>query len=332
MRIRKPISALIFSFVALLCFSLLATYQVLGQEESLSSGGMIISPVLIEREAEPGDVLSLSIKVNNREGDKEDALYPFATDFVPDPNEGGSPQFSKSSVPGSFSSWFSFPLEQVYVAIGESKEISFKIAVPQDADPGTHFGAVILSREVPEVEGESSSIGATYEVGTIVLIKVAGEVFEEGSFISFATTRRWYESPPVTFEARFENTGNVHLQPTGVIEIFNMAGVKEGTMQMNSNFGRVLPSSIRRFDERWNPGKWFGLIPRMGRYTATALMIHGSPSISTSLGPISFWLIPWKLLLALVGILVLGASVFMAFLRLYGRSVVSRHERKRSRK
>jgi len=332
MRIKKPISALIFSFVALLYFSLLATYQVLGQEESILSGGMIISPVLIEREAEPGDVLSLSIKVNNLEGDKEGIIYPFATNFVPDPDEGGSPQFSQDSVPGSFSSWVSFPLDQVYVAIGERKEIFFTITVPQNADPGTHFGAVILSRESPAPEGEGPSVGATYEVGTIVLIKVAGEVFEEGSFIFFATSRRWYESPPVTFEARFENTGNVHLQPTGIIEIFNMAGVKEGAIQMNSNFGRVLPKSIRRFDEKWDPGKWFGLIPRMGRYTATALMIHGSPSISTNLGPISFWLIPWKLLLTLVGILVLGAVAFTVFLRFYGRAVVSRHEKKRPRK
>ena len=330
---KNKVLVLFFTVFAPVFLGFLISYHIFAQEEVHDLSGFVLTPAIIDRDVVPGEVLSLSVQVHNSERPGV-TVYPLAADFVPDPGESGRPQFLKEgeTTPEGISSWISFAFDKVFVDEGKREEFPFTLTVPQDVEPGTHYGAVILSRQAPSIGAGGAQIGITYDVATLVIIKVPGEVIEEGSFISLETTRKWYEYPPVTFLVRFENTGNVHLQPTGILEIFNMAGIKEGGMQVNKAFGRALPKSIRKYEVDWDPGKWFGFIPRMGRYTATALMVHGNPSVSTSLGPVSFWLIPWKFLLAVVGILALGILAFTAFMRLYGKSVISRHERGKDRK
>jgi len=291
--------------------------------------GVTISPALIERDVTAAEELSLSITITNNDDDSE--FYLSAVDFRADPQEGGSPQFFKSTDPGAFSFWVQFPQEKIAVRRGESKEFHFSVIVPEVAEPGSHYGAIVLSRQDP-ANLQGLAVGVTLEVGSLIFTKIAGEVIETGQALSFATSRRWYEEPPVTFAIRFENTGNVHTKPTGVIEISNMAGVKETVLQINPSFGSVLPNSIRRFEEEWNPTRWFNSIPRMGRYEVEGLLSYGLPSSSQKLGSITFWLIPWRFLAKVAVVISAILLVFTLFLRLYARRVISRYVRQKTKR
>lgn len=62
-------------------------------------------------------------------------------------------------------------------------------------------------------------------------MRVEGDVQEDGGIREFRAIDSFLDTPDVTFSLRFENKGNVHLQPRGNIVITNMWGQREGLFQ-----------------------------------------------------------------------------------------------------
>ena len=319
----RRISILSFIVSSLIFFELFFL-----QSQVYGIGGLSISPALIERDTSPGEVLSLNIKVSNFDMEGT-TVYRSTADFTGDPNEGGTPYFIENPDSTAFSTWVQLSENQLFINAEERIEIPFTIRVPEDAEPGGHYGAIIISTENPRLEAGVPMVGATSEIGTLLLTKVAGEVIEQGRTLSFKTSKTLYQQPPVIFEIRFENMGNVHTKPTGVIEIFNSVGIKEEVLQINRAFGSVLPGTTRKFEEKWEPGKWLNIIPRMGKYKAEALLTYGLPSTTEDLGAVTFWLIPGKFLAKVAGVIVAILFILRLLLRSYTRSVISRHSRRR---
>jgi hypothetical protein len=303
-----------------------AFFNVKAQPTDQISEAISLSPVLIEKDVTPSESVELSIKIANS-GTQNKTLYLIAADFVGDPQEGGTPKFTTEQTPDSFSTWIELPEKQIQINANERKEVAFKLNVPSGADPGSHYGAVIVSEENPKPEG-TSPVAVTSQIATLVFAKVAGEVIEKGETISFTTSKSWYEYPPVNFEVRFENQGNVRTKPTGLIEIYNSAGIKEEVIQINKGFGGVLPHSIRKFEETWNPNKWLNIIPRVGLYRAEGVVTYGLPSTTEKLAPVTFWLLPYKFIGAIAGGILIVIVGFLIFLRLYAQSVISRSKKK----
>lgn len=322
----RALLLLIFSSLILFVVLYATFYSVRAQQENRISEAVSLSPALIEKDVTPGESVSLNVKVNNI-GQAERTLFISPADFVGDPKEGGSPQFVQNPTQDNFSSWIDLPVKQIQLKANERREIAFKINVPKNAEPGSHFGAIIVSEQNP-ANTPGNTVSLTSQVATLIFTKVAGEVVEKGKSLSFTTTKSWYEYPPVNFQIRFENEGNVRTKPTGLIEIYNSAGIKEEVIQINKSFGGVLPQTTRRFEETWNPGKWLNLIPRVGRYTAKGTLTYGLPSTTQDLGTITFWLIPYKALAVVAGVIIALIVGFLIFLRLYAKSVVSRSKRR----
>lgn len=304
----------------------LAFGQVSAQQSRLVQG-ISVAPALIERDVQPGSTESLSLKLSNQE-QNEVTLFVATADFVGDPNQGGKPQFVDNPGPESLSSWIKIEQQKVTIGPGQSSEVKFELNVPNGAEPGSHYGAIILSQD-DLTKAPGTQIGATSQVGTLIFAKVAGEVIEKGKSLSFTTTKGSYDYPPVVFEVKFQNEGNVATKPTGLIEIYNSAGVKEDVLQINQSFGNVLPNSTRNFQEEWNPKKWLNVIPRIGHYRADGLLTYGLPAKTQKLGSVNFWLIPWSFL-ATVGGVILGIMLILFFfLRVYTNVVISQHDKRR---
>lgn len=311
------LAALIFSLIFYLTF-----YNVKAQQENRINEAISLSPVLIEKDVTPGETVDLSIKITNT-GNQEKTMYITPANFEGDPNEGGAPQFVTDQAAGTFASWIALSEQQVVVKANERKEVAFKLNVPKNADPGSHFGAIVVSEENPRPANSNTPVSVTSQIATLVFAKVAGEVIERGKALSFSTTQGWYENPPVKFEVRFENEGNVRTKPTGLIEIYNSAGIKEDVIQINKDFGGVLPKSVRKFEEEWGPNKWLNIIPRVGMYRAEGVITYGLPSTTEKLPTITFWLIPYKFLGVIAGVIVGAILAFIIFLRLYAKAVIS---------
>ena len=105
----------------------------------------------------------------------------------------------------------------------------------------------------------------------------------------------FYQNRPKGFEIAFNNTGNVHLVPHGKIIIRNIIGKDVGEIPVDAYFS--LPNSIRYREVLWSEGSG------LGRYTANLSLFpgYGNQNIEKS---ISFWIIPWKILLIVLAALI----------------------------
>lgn len=181
---------------------------------------------------------------------------------------------------------------------GQYTNINFSINVAEDAEPGEYFIGVFGSIVAPP-SGQSSGAVLNSSVGSMYLITVSGSAREAGYIRSFSPTSLFNTTMPVTFNADFVNTGNVHLIPQGQIMIYDMFGRKVETLTVNLDRHLVLPVGVndRIFTNVWKSGSFL-----LGRYSATLYLTYGSKTVTTTYYKTSFWIIPNYLI---VGVLVI---------------------------
>lgn len=179
--------------------------------------------------------------------------------------------------------------------------------VPTNADPGSHWGALVAI--TAPVEGGG---GAAVQVrtGVILLVRVLGDAKEKLTLDSFAVPR-FAEAPPIAIEARFKNEGTVHEAPAGDIEVRNMFGwlVATSTLPVRN----VLPGAIRKIETAVGDGLW------LGRYTVSLSARYGDGNEELKVTA-TLWAVPWRT----QGWKVLLAILFIAFViwkrRNFGRA------------
>jgi len=211
----------------------------------------------------------------------------------------------------------------------ELKTSVITIKVPSNAEPGGHYGVIRFTAVPPNLQGTGVALSAS--VGTLVLLRVNGPVTDNLSVAEFASGHQsqngtwkgnnFFETGPVDFLARLHNGGTVHEKPEGKITVKNLLGKPVGSVVVNSKGGNVLPDSIRRFTQTLNSKKLFGY------YTATmAVTYAGNQSLGAKL---SFWVIPWKLLLIVMAVLVVMFFLIKIGLRKYNDHIISQARRRR---
>lgn len=289
-------------------------------QEALS---LSISPTLFEMSASPGQQWSSNLKIINT-NPYELVVSANVVNFAPQ-GEGGQgefiPVFAEESNGQTFAEWITTADSTFTIPAEQTVQIPFSIAVPADAPPGGHFAAILVGTKSDSDPSSATKVATTQVVSSLVFLRVAGDITETGNIREFTTESLIYESPEVKFNLRFENKGNVHLQPQGEIKILNMWGQERGLIPVNkrSLFGNVLPESIRRYVFTWS-GDWS--LADIGRYTAIATLAYGETEKQFTSGETHFWVIPWRALLAIV--LTLGTFIwlFTWLLKLYVRKML----------
>jgi len=283
-----------------------------------------ISPSLFDMSVNPGQEWRSTLRVINV-NNYDLTVYIDVVNFSPQ-GESGQGQFlpviQGDGEGVTLAEWFTIEREAIVIPREKSREIPFSVRVPFDASPGGHFAAILVGTRplVPEVG--QAKVQTSQMVTSLFFARVAGDIVEQGSIREFITNKRFLSSPEVSFELRFENKGNVHLQPQGEIKITNMWGQERGIIPINqsSQFGNVLPESIRKFTFSWK-GEWS--MADIGRYTAVATLAYGSESRQFTSLQTEFWVIPFKLLFGiLLGLVVFGALISW-FVRLYVRHMLT---------
>ena len=284
-----------------------------------STLSLSVTPTLFEMSAEPGQLWKSEVKVINS-NDFDITVYAHAVNFAPQGETGQGkfiPVFEEMTEGSTLAEWIDISSIPVTVQKERSMTIPFTVQVPEEASPGGHFAAILISTQPQKVE--SMSVKTAQVVTSLFFVRIAGDVHEKGSIRSFSPTKSFLQSPEATFELRFENKGNVHLQPRGDIVIYNMWGKERGKIPINhqTHFGNVLPESIRKFEFSW---KGEQSIADIGRYKAVASLAYGLNQKQFTTQSTYFWVIPVKSLLATFG----GLLIFL-FVVLWGVRMYIRH-------
>ncbi len=304
--------------VVLVVASLVATSAHAQESVTIS-----VTPTLFDMVAERGQTWQSKLKVVNV-NPFDLPVYVEVVNFSPQ-GEGGDGRFtsiSETEQDGTtVAEWFTVPKDVIIVPREQTFEIPFSIRVPETAAPGGHFAAILVGTRPPEGTSGDTKIQTAQMVTSLFFTRVAGEVVEAGTIREFTTEESVYDLPEVTFSLRFENKGNVHLQPQGDIRIENMWGEERGVIPINqhSNFGNVLPESIRKFNFSWK-GEWS--IADIGRYKAVVTLGYGSDQRQFSTVTTYFWVIPLKLLLSIVFGIIVCISILTWLVRMYVRHML----------
>jgi hypothetical protein len=200
-----------------------------------------------------------------------------------------------------------------------------------------------------QTELEGSGMVITPESACLIILNVRGEVTRKASSEQFYVTdpfkkekkpMKLFEYPPVMFVSRVRNQGNTHIKPQG--NVFLYKGDKQiATFKINESEGNVLKDSVRRFEmDQWGnnafitreavkdeEGKfveddegniktklkfnWDGITKfAIGKYEARlALVYDGEEGKQVVRDSVTFWIIPWKLILLVILIVVVWVSI-----------------------
>lgn len=355
------------------CFALFAFVQ------SVNGAGITISPPKFEFEIDPGGTVVGEIKIVNDE-DSVLVLSSKVEDFIAG-GETGQPVFvdpSENDASISLGKWVKIQEPEISLEPNSKKKIQFTITVPENAEPGGHYGTIFFAP--PSGDGQLSVV---QRIGSLVLVRVRGDVKEEGALETFGAytlsdeiisglkengktqedydlkqgiddhlssakfeelvEKSFYETTPIDFRIRYRNTGNVHIKPSGKIEIFNTFGQKlekiglkdilnpQGVLTdqeivdyipVNQGLGNVLTDSIRMFSAQFGgEAFWYRLddgtkelrykgFP-VGKYKAklTLTGVNGKEIKQE----ISFIIFPWRII---IGYTLLTLLILFALLKI----------------
>ena len=240
-----------------------------------------ISPLKHEITVENGQQNSKFIKITNNENEAI-TLYTSTEDFIA--WEAGAPTFVKpedQTYPElSLANWIEIEDKNITLAPWETRQVKFTVNVPEDGEPGGHYGAIFFSPWVPSW----AQVAVVQRIWVLVLIDVPGEVkidwelksFEIGQIVEKFEESDTFNSFPINFLTTFQNKWNIHIKPIWKIElvdeewkILEKVGKESipspswafiwermvNYIPINDKEWNVLPNWTRTFDSVW---EWFG--------------------------------------------------------------------------
>lgn len=281
-----------------------------------------VTPPLFQISTLPGDVWQSSVKVVNGNSYPL-TVYAEVVNFEP-VGEGGQGTFTpvpKDSLEKTtLADWVVINNGPVVIPPEQTTDITFFADVPKNAAPGGHYAAIMISTEEPKGTGELAVL-ASQAVTSLLFLRVEGDVDEEGTIREFSLRDSFLDTPSAEFILRFENKGNVHLQPRGEIVIKNMWGTERGTIPVNyqTQYGNVLPKSIRNFSFSWSSDF---KVTDIGRYKAEVTLAYGSDGIKNVSAISYFWVIPVKWTLITIGVIAFIVWLIVLMVRAYVRRML----------
>ena len=298
---------------------------------------LTVSPPVIELGGNPGQEVKSIIRLFN-ETDQTVNVWTSTADFGAKKGEEGEPVFYEpTEKENDLSKWIKIVPGPISIPPLSWQSIPFSVKIPNNADPGGHYAAIFFGNRPPE---KSKAVGIVSKVGSLVLLRVTGDIHEEGKLLTFSLKdkKKFFEFLPVTFEIRFQNSGNVHLKPQGEIVITDMVGKVEGRVPVNKvrSGGNVLPNSIRKYEASWVkkeyreiPSTFWGKVLAeknnfaFGKYRANLTLEYGL-NPKKAYGVLYFWVFPWHLILvSAIGFILLILLLYFGIKR-YNRWIIKK--------
>lgn len=274
----------IFLVSVLVVFTLNTVAQNVDSKQSME-----ISPPSQEIVADPGQKITVKARIRNI----SNQTYPVKVrieNFTANGDE-GQVALEESDL-NSISKWSKITPASFDLAPGDTQEVTATVQIPKKGIAGGQYGTFVFSALPSGKEANAASVAQ--EVGSLFLIRVNGNIDERLTFLSM-TAPDFSEYGPVPFTMKFENTGNVHVKPYGLINVTDMFGQRVTDIVVPGQ--NVLPGSARNIKSALER-KFL-----IGRYKALAVMYYGTSKNHTLTAETTFIVIPYKVILVLAGIL-----------------------------
>lgn len=313
--------------------------SVFAQATDEGTLNLVTSPIPISLITEPGSTISTDLRVKNA-GIKTETLEVGLMKFGAYGEE-GKPKLMDKEKGDDFFDWISFSENSFDVLPNQWKTITTTIKVPKTAAFGYYYAVTFSRAQKEKATGprQTAIVGAT---ATLVLLEVrVPHAKREVEVLEFSADKKIYEFLPVTFTVKLKNKGNVHVAPRGNIFIDKGSKKDLAIVEVNPEKGNLLPNSNRIFSSQWIDGfplytpkiennkevhdshgnvvydlKWdFSQTHKLrwGHYTANMLLVYDDGKRDQAIeGKVSFWVVPWRLLIG--GIMTPVLPAFLVYI------------------
>lgn len=297
----------------------------------------LIAPTF-EQDVDPGVPSKTEIKLYNETQDTL-SLYPEVVSFTAN-GETGQPTFDFEAPLEGVATWFDLPEGPITLEGGERMVVPITITPPIDAEPGGHYATVFFSTTSPDLS-DPGSLALSTKLGSLFLLRVFGDVTEEGSIVEFGldNNKTTLNRLPANIFTRFENSGNIHLRPEGTITIKNLMGAETAKLDFNAKKGATLPDSIRKYDTVWEKGQvkevsgnfwskfWTEFANEknnfaLGRYKANISITAGT--LVQDDAELIFWVWPWRIMFVSLLVLALIILLLILMIKRYNKWIVAK--------
>jgi hypothetical protein len=239
----------------IICLLTLSLFVTDAHAQTRKDGSLTISPAYVEVSlTKPGEELKLPITFTNSSS-QQITLEVFPLDFN-SADTNGTIGFipSAGSYSYSLASFLSLEADQITIEPKEKKTFTVLIRNRPDLAPGGHYAAIVGK----VVSGKGTEFGANVAPSLsslIFLIKTGGERYN----LSLNRTDQRQSVTllyPDSVQLEFQNEGNVHLVPYGILEIRDSFGrlLKRGVLNTSSFF--VMPESRRHITVQLHADRW----------------------------------------------------------------------------
>lgn len=285
-----------------------------------------VSPSPIVLTIMPGQTKTVDIKVYNS-GQATENLKIGLQGFKID--KSNSHVTLENEPPIEVANWVKFNRATFSVKPGERVSVVATIKVPSVAGFSYSFAMIIGRQLPPKVLNGQSAVQGSVAIFTLLNIDRPGAT-KKLIIDSISTNHKYYEYLPVNILLKLKNDGNSLLLPAGNVYIQREAESNKPTsvLAVNPNGYYLLPGVAREFTVSWQDGlpayvntqvavnavpsqhlqwNWRDSKVRIGRYVAKVVVIYNNGQRDVPVeAQVSFWVIPWRLILGLiVGLIVL---------------------------
>lgn len=287
---KKSLSAII-----ILTIFLITPKKTLAQELTTTA-----SPPRLELEAQPGNTLQETLKITNSSNTPQTYTVT-ATDFIVN-DQDGTPIAVTDTVSGrwSLSSWLITTPKNITIKPKQSALVILQVTVPQDALAGGHYAMVTYQPVTPD-ELNLTGSAIAQKVGTLIYLKVQGDITEAAFLKDFSVPKKWFEYGPIDITTTIENQGDIHLRPTGQFKVTNLLG--KTILANNLTETNIFPFATRTHTFQL-PNKYY-----LGKYKAELNAYAGSSTLPIT-GVIYFWVIPYKEILITLATIIIIIIIF----------------------
>jgi len=290
-----------------------------------------VTPSPLVATVKPGMKTQLELKIRNGgSGTEHLTIQPRSFTL----SSGSNKVTLQDTAPPEVARWISFSDPTFTISPGQWENEEITLNVPKSAGFSYAFALVINRQNVPKATN-TRVINGSVAVFTLINID-RPDATTNLKISSFSASKHIYEYLPATFSVRFKNNGNTIAQPYG--DIFVQRGTHASTplatLAVNSAHGYILPGTERILSASWTDGfpayqtiqspdgsskqklvwNWGELSKlRIGRYTARLVAVYNDGGHDVPIeGSVSFWVLPWKILLgALIVVLLLLFALFI---------------------
>ena len=220
--------------------------------------GVGMGPSIIDETVKPGETLEQTFSVHNGT-DQTINLHSYIQDYridngqwqeVEDPDETWSPM-----------TWATIISAPKTLGPAEQNEVRVKFEVPKNAEMGEHvtyFSAKFMPAAGPG-QDQAAQVTVASEIRSLVYIKVTDA---EGNLdlihswnIDKLGTNFWHFGDPV-FTAAATNTGNVHLEAQGTIELVDL--IRNQRTELDIPLFNILPHTDKEIQISWPDAPFIG--------------------------------------------------------------------------